>query len=96
MSVDDVNRRPVPVQINGQAFVVTGKQRFPGAPEIPTATEAGLPGFELEFWIGMLAPARTPPAIVAKLHTLEQRHAAIAEEILARARAHFDELRGGS
>src|SRR5450759_943403 len=48
-----------------KAYVVTGRQRFPGAPDIPTATEAGLPGFELEFWIGMLAPAHTPPAIVA-------------------------------
>lgn len=51
-----------------KAYVVTGKRRFPGAPDIPTATEAGLPGFELEFWIGMLAPAHTPPAIVAKLN----------------------------
>lgn len=51
-----------------KAYVVTGKRRFPGAPDIPTAAEAGLPGFELEFWIGMLAPAHTPPAIVAKLN----------------------------
>jgi tripartite-type tricarboxylate transporter receptor subunit TctC len=51
-----------------KAFIVTGKQRFPGTPDIPTAKEAGLPGFELEFWIGMLAPARTPPAILAKLN----------------------------
>jgi tripartite-type tricarboxylate transporter receptor subunit TctC len=51
-----------------KAYVVTGKKRFPGAPDIATAAEAGLPGFELEFWIGMLAPARTPPAIVAKLN----------------------------
>ena len=50
------------------SFVVTGKRRFPGAADIPTAAEAGLPGFELEFWIGMLAPAHTPPAIVAKLN----------------------------
>lgn len=51
-----------------KAYVVTGKQRFPGAPDIPTAAEAGLAGFELEFWIGMLAPARTPAAVVAKLN----------------------------
>jgi tripartite-type tricarboxylate transporter receptor subunit TctC len=51
-----------------KAYVVTGRQRFPGAPDIPTAAEAGLPGFELEFWIGMLAPARTPPALVARLN----------------------------
>jgi tripartite-type tricarboxylate transporter receptor subunit TctC len=51
-----------------KAYVVSGRKRFPGAPDIPTAAEAGLPGFELEFWIGMLAPAHTPPAIVAKLN----------------------------
>lgn len=51
-----------------KAYVVTGRQRFPGAPDIPTAAEQGLPGFELEFWIGMLAPARTPLELVAKLN----------------------------
>lgn len=51
-----------------KAFLVTSRQRFPGAPDIPTAAEAGLPGSELEFWIGMLAPARTPPALIARLN----------------------------
>ncbi|HYH42051.1 MAG TPA: tripartite tricarboxylate transporter substrate-binding protein, partial [Burkholderiales bacterium] len=51
-----------------KAYVVTGSQRFAGAPEVPTAAESGLPGFELEFWIGMLAPARTPQALVTKLN----------------------------
>jgi tripartite-type tricarboxylate transporter receptor subunit TctC len=51
-----------------RTYIVTGKQRFAGAPDIPTAAEAGLPGFELEFWIGMLAPSRTPPGLVAKLN----------------------------
>ena len=51
-----------------KAYVVTGRKRFPGAPDIPTAAEAGLPGFELEFWIGLLAPAHTPGAIVAKIN----------------------------
>jgi tripartite-type tricarboxylate transporter receptor subunit TctC len=52
-----------------KAYIVTGRQRFDGAPEIPTAAESGLPGFELEFWIGMLAPARTPAAVVARLNS---------------------------
>jgi tripartite-type tricarboxylate transporter receptor subunit TctC len=52
-----------------KAYVVTGRQRFDGAAEIPTAAESGLPGFELEFWIGMLAPARTSTAIVARLNS---------------------------
>ncbi len=51
-----------------KAYVVTSKQRFPGAPDVPTAAEAGLPDLELEFWIGMLAPAGTPPAVIAKLN----------------------------
>jgi tripartite-type tricarboxylate transporter receptor subunit TctC len=51
-----------------KAYVVTGKRRFPEAPDIPTAAEAGLPALELEFWIGMLAPAHTPHAIVAQLN----------------------------
>jgi tripartite-type tricarboxylate transporter receptor subunit TctC len=51
-----------------KAYVVSGRKRFPGAPDVATAAEAGFPGFELEFWIGMLAPAHTPPAIVAKLN----------------------------
>jgi tripartite-type tricarboxylate transporter receptor subunit TctC len=51
-----------------KAFLITSRQRFQGAPDVPTAAESGLPGSEYEFWIGMLAPARTPPALVARLN----------------------------
>lgn len=51
-----------------KAYAVTGRQRFPGAPDIPTIAEQGYAGFELEFWIGMLAPAGTPSAVIAKLN----------------------------
>jgi tripartite-type tricarboxylate transporter receptor subunit TctC len=51
-----------------RAYIVSGRERFPGAPDVPTAAEAGVPGFELEFWIGMLAPARAPAEVVAKLN----------------------------
>jgi tripartite-type tricarboxylate transporter receptor subunit TctC len=51
-----------------KAFAVTSARRFSGAPDIPTAAEAGLPGLEAEQWIALLAPAGTPAAIVEKLN----------------------------
>jgi tripartite-type tricarboxylate transporter receptor subunit TctC len=50
-----------------KAFAVTGDKRSPQMPQIPTTAEAGLPGFKLEAWVGLFAPAGTPPAVVAKL-----------------------------
>jgi tripartite-type tricarboxylate transporter receptor subunit TctC len=50
-----------------RAFAITSNKRFPGLPDLPTSAEAGLPGFESDYWIGMLAPARTPAPIIAKL-----------------------------
>jgi len=51
-----------------KAYAVTSKKRFAGAPDVPTAIEAGLAGFESEQWIGMLAPVRTPAALIVKLN----------------------------
>ena len=50
-----------------KAFAVTGKTRHPGLPNVPTTAEAGLTGFELEAWVGLFAPAGTPPAVIAQL-----------------------------
>lgn len=50
-----------------KAFAVTGNARHPGLPNVPTTAEAGLPGFQLEAWVGLFAPAATPPAVLAKL-----------------------------
>ncbi len=51
-----------------KAYVITTKKRFPGAPDIPTVVEAGLPELEADYWIGLFAPARTPPSIIAKIN----------------------------
>ena len=50
-----------------RALAVTGQARFPNAPDIPTASEAGVPGFEAETWFGIAAPVPTPEAIVNRL-----------------------------
>jgi putative tricarboxylic transport membrane protein len=50
-----------------RALAVTSLERSPIAPEVPTVAESGYPGFEALAWHGILAPARTPPAIVRKL-----------------------------
>jgi tripartite-type tricarboxylate transporter receptor subunit TctC len=51
-----------------RALAVTTAQRWPGAPELPTMQEAGVPGFEITQWYGLLAPAKTPRPVVDKLN----------------------------
>jgi tripartite-type tricarboxylate transporter receptor subunit TctC len=43
-------------------------QRSPVLPDVPTISEAGVPGYAAENWWGLIAPAGTPPAVVARLH----------------------------
>ena len=50
-----------------RVLAVTTPRRWPGTPELPTMQEAGVPGFAITQWYGMVAPAKTPPAIVNKL-----------------------------
>ena len=50
------------------ALAVTSKDRSPVAPAVPTMSESGYPGFDAVGWHGILAPAKTPPAIVARLY----------------------------
>jgi len=51
-----------------RAVAVTGLQRSPALPELPTVAESGLPGFESGSWQGFFAPAGTAAAIRGKLH----------------------------
>jgi tripartite-type tricarboxylate transporter receptor subunit TctC len=50
------------------ALGVTGATRSPALPDVPTMAEAGLPGMVLTNWLGLVAPAGTPPAIINRLH----------------------------
>lgn len=50
------------------ALAVTSKDRSPVAPNLPTIAESGYPGFDAIAWHGIMAPARTPPAIVDRLN----------------------------
>lgn len=51
-----------------RALATASKRRPPILPQVPTMTEAGYPGIELDFWFALFAPAGTPPDIVHKLN----------------------------
>jgi tripartite-type tricarboxylate transporter receptor subunit TctC len=51
-----------------RALAVTSAERNRDLPEVPTMAESGFPGLQLNFWMGVWAPARTPTAIVEKLN----------------------------
>jgi tripartite-type tricarboxylate transporter receptor subunit TctC len=74
---------------SGQAkgvAILTAK-RSPQIPDVPTMTEAGVPDLEIDSWIGLFAPAKTPPAVIARL---QQEIAAASGELKPRF-----ELSGG-
>ena len=50
-----------------RALAICSTTRHPAVPEVPTTTEAGMPGLLVENWTAMMAPAGTPDAVIAKL-----------------------------
>jgi tripartite-type tricarboxylate transporter receptor subunit TctC len=53
-----------------RALGVTAKVRSPLAPEVPTIDEAGIKGYEMGYWFAAYLPAKTPDAVVRRLHDL--------------------------
>jgi len=51
-----------------RALAVTSAERSPAFPDVPTVAEAGVPGYSAESWYGLVAPAKTPPAIIDRLN----------------------------
>lgn len=82
-----------------RALAVTGAKRSPLVPELPTVGEAGVAGYEASGWFGVLAPAATPPDLVARLNAAlvkgvqeadaRERLAALGGEVVANTPAEF-------
>ncbi len=60
-----------------RALAITGAQRSPAAPTVPTVAESGLPGYQAYAWNSLAAPAGTPPAVLTRLS--EELRTALAQ-----------------
>jgi tripartite-type tricarboxylate transporter receptor subunit TctC len=82
-----------------RGLAVTGAQRAASLPELPTAAEAGLPGYEYTTWYGMLLPAGVPAGLAAKIHAdavaairepqTQERFAALGLDVIGNSAAEF-------
>ena len=54
---------------NMKALAIVSPRRSSLFPNVPTSAEAGVPGWEIESWVGLFAPAKTPPAVLDKLRS---------------------------
>ena len=66
-----------------RALAITSAKRSPQLPDVPTVAEAGLPGYEFVAWYMLLAPAKTPAAILEKVNA-ELRHMATQPDFRSR------------
>ena len=62
-----------------RAIAITSAARSAVMPELPTAAESGVPGYEASTWYGLLAPARTPRSIVMRLNSEAKKALAVPE-----------------
>jgi len=100
MFVSNINALPHVKAGKLKALGVTGAQRTALAPDIPTISESGLAGYEAYGWYGIAAPARTPSAVIARLHAevaklaqnpaMRSRLAAQGLELVGNTPAEFD------
>jgi tripartite-type tricarboxylate transporter receptor subunit TctC len=51
-----------------RGLATTGRNRTQALPDVPTVAESGYPGFEVQYWFGLVAPAATPKSIIDKLN----------------------------
>lgn len=72
-----------------KGIALAGPKRNAKAPDVPTMGEAGVKGFEIESWIGLFAPAKTPPAVLAKLRKATR-------EAIPAMKPQFEKIGGGT
>ena len=73
-----------------KALALSGATRSPELPDLPTMMESGVPDYEVRTFIGVMAPAATPPAIVAKLNAAINQSLQTPEVVLAAAKLNAD------
>jgi tripartite-type tricarboxylate transporter receptor subunit TctC len=78
-----------------RGFAVLGSQRSQFAPDYPTVAESGFPGYSIEVWFGLLAPAKTPARVIALLNA-EVNKALAQPELRERLLQGFYEPLGGT
>ena len=69
---------------------VSSRERTRLAPQLPTIAESGLPGYEIIGWNGLIAPAKTPSAVVSKINTEIQRNLKSSELVQRLAQSSYD------
>ena len=62
-----------------RVLAVAGSRRSPLQPDVPTIAEAGVPGYEMDSWLGIMAPAGTPPAVLERLNTAFNKALAVPQ-----------------
>jgi len=73
---------PISAQLKSGALkplAVTSAKRWPLLPDVPTVAEPGFPGYEMEIWFGLYAPAKTPAAVVTRVNDEMRKWLATAE-----------------
>jgi tripartite-type tricarboxylate transporter receptor subunit TctC len=83
-----------------RALALTGAKRMDSLPDVPTVAETVLPGFDINLWIGVVAPAGTPPAVIDRLNAdfnkvlampaVKERITALGANIAGGTPAQFD------
>jgi tripartite-type tricarboxylate transporter receptor subunit TctC len=73
-----------------RALAVEGDERWPELPDVPTLSQAGFDGFPPAIWYGLLAPAKTPPEVIAKLNAAVNEQLKSAEVKAAFAKLGLD------